>query len=436
MESIIILFIFLILVLIGIPIVFAMIFMGIFFVLFFGSGTSGLIIPFDRLSSGFSFALLAIFCFILLGILMDVANISNVLISFLRRLLGKFFKTGRIGMIMILSCAATGTITGSVPGTTTAVGGILIPYMKKYKYDINYSATLLAYSGILGSLIPPSIAGLVYASIVNLSVFTTWMSVAASGISFAIVLMIANYIISKKRKYDVDIDSESEANSMSMLKSFLVALPSLLVPISVLGVIYGGIATPTEAGSIGSLVVIILGVFYYKKIVSLKQIFKAFYEAAYSTAVIMFVILGSFALSHALTTTGLIKILANSMLLITDNKYLLLLLTELLLLILGCFLDSIPIIVLLGPFANTILIPAGIHPFHLATAFLFTCMVGLVTPPVGTSLYAACSVSKTDVGDMLKDIYVLFIPAFVALLIITFFPSISLFIPKILGLID
>jgi TRAP-type mannitol/chloroaromatic compound transport system permease large subunit len=131
LDSLLILLLFLFLVLIGIPIVFAMLFMGMFFVLFYGTGITGLIIPINRLSIGFNFAMLAIFCFILLGTLMEEANISNVLIIFLRKLFGKFFKTGRIGMIMILAAAATGTVTGSVPGTTTAVGGIMIPYMKK-----------------------------------------------------------------------------------------------------------------------------------------------------------------------------------------------------------------------------------------------------------------------------------------------------------------
>jgi C4-dicarboxylate transporter, DctM subunit len=436
LESLLILFLFLLLVLIGIPIVFAMIFMGLFFVFFFGGGISALLIPINRLSVGFSFAMLAIFCFILLGILMEEANISNVLVTFLRKLFGKVFKVGRVGMIMVLAAAATGTITGSVPGTTTAVGGVLIPYMRKYKYDINYSATLLSYSGILGTLIPPSIAGLIYATIVNISVLTTWMAVASSGIIFAAILMISNYIISKKRKYDISTDSESELNSVSTVKSFFTALPSLLVPVGVLGAIYGGIATPTEAGIVGSLIVLILGVFYYKKIISIKQVFKALYVSAYKTSIIMFVILGSFALSHSLTTTGVVKVLANSMLTLTDNKYLLLLLTEIILLVLGCFLDSIPIIVLLAPFASSILIPAGIHPFHLANAFIFTSMVGLITPPVGTSLYAASSVSNTDVGDMLKDIYILFIPSIITVFIITFVPAISLFIPRLLGLID
>ena len=435
MISIFILLGFVLLLFTGIPIAFAMIFMAMFFIYFFGVGGEGLIIPFTRLSSGFSFPLLAIFCFILLSFLMEETHISEILINFIRRSMGKIFRTGRTGTIMILACAATGSITGSAVGTTSAIGGVLIPHMKKNKYDLKYSTTLLAYSGILGSLIPPSITGLVYAMIVQLPVFTTWVAVAGSGVLYACVLLIINYFISKKRKYET-CDEDSEESSISMLKSFIIALPTILVPVSVLGSIYFGIATPTEAGSVGCVMVIILSVFYYRTITSIKQIFKVLFIAAYHTARIMIIICASFSLSYVLITTGFVKDLARSILLITDNKYYLLLLTEFLLLILGCFLDDVPIMVLLAPLAAAILIPVGIHPFHLAAVFVFTCLIGLVTPPVGVVLYAASAVSGVSVGDMIKDVFGFLWPALVTLLIITFFPALVLFLPRTLGLIQ
>ena len=212
-------------------------------------------------------------------------------------------------------------------------------------------------------------------------------------------------------------------------------MPALCVPVGVLGSIYGGIATPTESGSIGSLLTTILGIFYFKTIKSPKQILQVLYKSAYQTAIVMFLICASFALSHVLVSTGIIKKLSFVVLLITDNKYILLLLTELLLLILGCFLDDTPIMVLLAPIAASILIPVGIHPFHLAAVFVFTCLLGLVTPPVGTVLYASSAVTGVPVGNIIVEIFSFFLPALTALLIITFFPAIVLFLPKIFGLI-
>jgi C4-dicarboxylate transporter DctM subunit len=425
---------FLILILSGIPIAFSMILTGILFILFFGGRSATILTSFNRLAAGFSFPLLAIYFYILLGIVMNETKISEYLVGFFKKLAGKIFKVGISGMIMILSCAATGTLTGSAVGTTTAIGGIMIPQMKKYNYKPTYLVTLLSYSGILGTLIPPSISGLVYAIVVSLPVLTVWITVGGVGILFTIVLLIANYVVSKKRNYE-PYDDVSKESSISLAKSFIITLPALLVPIGVLGSIYGGIATPTEAGVMGVLITIILGIFYYKTITSIKQISQAIYKSACQTAVIMFLICASFSLSHALTSTGIIKLMARSVLLMTNNKYILLLLVELLILFLGCFLDDGPIMILLGPIASAILIPMGIHPLHLAAIFVFAGVLAMVTPPVGIVLYAASAVVGIPFGNAVIEIWKFFLPALVILLIITFFPAIVLFLPKIFGLI-
>jgi len=430
-----ILFSFIILIFLGIPISYAMIITAMTFVLFSGRGMEALVIPFSRLGIGFSFSLLAVFLFIQLGFLMNESKMSDFLINFLRQLLGRFIKHGRTGIIMITSCAACGPLTGSACGTTTAVGGIMLPQMDKLGYNRKYSTALLAYSGILGTLIPPSISGLIYAIIVGMPVFTVWVAVGGVGILYLLVLVITSYILSKKANYESYNSFKVYKKDLNLYKSFIKALPSFFVPVSIFGSIYGGIATPTEAGAVGILMTFLLGIFYYKTIYSFKQFIKVLYISAYQTAIIMFLICASFSLSYTLTVTGSIKAIAHSMLLLTDNKYLLLLLTEGLLLILGCFLDDTPIMVLLAPIASAILIPIGVHPYHLATVFIFICVVGLVTPPVGTVLYAASAVSGVSVGDMLKEILTFFIPAVIVLLLITFFPAISFFLPKLFGLL-
>ena len=425
---------FLILILSGIPIAFAMILMGILFILFLGGESATLLLPFNRLAAGFSFPLLAVYFYILLGRVMNETKISDYLVGFFIKLAGKIFKVGVSGMIMTLSCAATGALTGSAVGTTAAVGGILIPHMKKSNYKPKYLVALLSYSGILGTLIPPSISGLVFAIVINLPVLTVWITVGGVGILFTLILLISHYIVSKKNNYEPS-DGVSKESFISLAKSFFVTLPALLVPISVLGSIYGGIATATEAGVMGVLMTILLGIFYYKTVTSIKQITKAIYESACQTAVIMFLICASFTLSHALTSTGIIKLMARSLLLMTDNKYILLLLIELLILFLGCFLDDGPIMILLGPIAAAILIPIGIHPFHLSAIFVFSGVLAMVTPPVGIVLYAASAVIGLPFSNAVMEVWKFFLPALIVLLIITFFPAIVLFLPKILGLI-
>jgi len=430
-----ILFIFLILVFLGIPISYAMIAVGMIFVLLSG-GIGALVIPLNRLASGFSFSLLAIFFFILLGSVMNESKISEYLVYFLRQVIGRFVTQGRTGLITILSSTACGPLTGSATGTTTAVGGIMFPQMKKAGYDPKYSAALLAYSGILGSLIPPSISGLIYANVVGLSIFSVWLAVAGAGLLYILSLVVSNYVFCKRRAYEQRDDSFKKfKEEENLFRAFIKALPVIFIPIGVLGSIYMGIATPTEAGGIGILISFLLGIFYYKTIYSVKQFKKVIYTSASQTAVVMFLVCASFSLSYALTVTGSVKAIARSMLLISNNKYILLLLTEGLLLILGCFLDDVPIMVLLGPIASAILVPVGIHPYHLATIFVFLCLVGLVTPPVGVVLYASSAVSGVPVGNMLKEILVFFIPALVVLVLITFFPQISFFLPKLFGLL-
>jgi len=425
---------FLLLILSGIPIAFAMILIGIIFIIFFGGPSANLLLPFNRLAAGFSFPLLAVYFYILLGSVMNETKISDYLVDFFVKLIGKVFKVGVSGMIMTMSCAATGALTGSAVGTTAAIGRILIPQMRKHNYKPKYLVALLSYSGILGTLIPPSISGLVFAIVINLPVLTVWVTVGGVGILFALILLISQYIVAKKNNYELS-ENKAKESSAGLLKSFIVALPALFVPLSILGTIYGGIATATEAGVMGVLATVLLGVFYYKTITSFKQIMQAIYNSALQTAVIMFLICASFTLSHTLTTTGVVKLMARTMLLMTDNKYVLLLLIELLILFLGCFLDDGPIMVLLGPIAAAILIPIGVHPFHLAAIFVFTGILAMVTPPVGIVLYAASDIVGVPFGEAIMEVWKFFLPALIVLLVITFLPEIVLFLPKILNLI-
>jgi len=435
MSSILILLIFLTLSFLGIPIAFSMMITGISFVLTNGGGIGNIIVPFNRLSVALGMkSLTAIFFFVELGVLMGETKVSQYLVNFLRDFLGLFIRTGRLGIITILSCAALGPLTGSAVGTTTAVGEIVIPQFNKHNYDRRYSTTLLAYSGILGTIIPPSISGLLYAVIMGLPVLGTWMSVCGGGLLYILVLIIVNYFVCKRRGFEIDESIDRRKNLKDLFKDFVKLLPVFSIPITILGSIYGGVATATEAGVIGVMITLLIGVFYFKTIKSFKQLIKVLYIASYKTSVIMFLICASFSLSYCLTTTGVVKSIVISMLSLTTNTHILLLITVGFVLILGCFMDDTPIMVLLGPVVASIMMPLGINPYHLAAVFIFACIVGLVTPPVGMALYAASAVTGVSIGDIFLYVFLYLFPALIILLLLIFVPEISLFFPKIFGL--
>lgn len=422
---------FLFLVFLGIPIAYAMVATGIFYQLIYGGGTSTLIIPFIQMKKGIKFTLLAVPLFILLGNIMNETKISIHMVNFARTIMPKI--PGRTGLITIFACAATGPLTGSANGTTTSIGTIMIPQMKRVGYNPKYSAALLAYSGILGSLIPPSISGLIYALITGQSVMAVWMATMGAGFLYFIVLSVVNYLLAKNRGFEVSVEKIDKKKERSF--NILKTLPAALVPISILGGIYGGVVTATEAGALGAFVVLLLGLFYYKTIHSIKQLLSVLYISSYQTASIMFLVCGSFVLSNIMVSSLATKAIGNALLGLTGNKYIVLLLTELLLIILGCFMDDIPIMILLAPIASIALLPLGFHPLHIAGCFVLVCLIGLVTPPVGQVLYASSTVSGESIDSFLKDIYIFFVPAFISILIVTFIPEITLFFPRLLNFI-
>lgn len=428
-----ILLIFLIWIFLGMPIAYSMIVAGIIFVVSMYKKIDNIIIPFQRLSTGVTFPLIAILLFVILGNLMSETKISHYLVGFLREVLKKVFSSGRTGIILVCSSLAIGTMTGSANAATSAIGAIMLPEMEKAKYDSAFSASLLAYSGILGSLIPPSITGLVYAIIAGLPVFRVWIAVCGVGILYALLLIIVNIIISKKRNYEsTNIFRDNSEQNNRMFKNISKVLPAFIVPVSVLGSIYLGISTPTEAGSIGILISILLGVFYYKSITSLKQIMKVIFISSYQTATIMFLVCASYSISYVMTSTGVINYLINYVNTLGLSGYSILIVFEAILLFTGTFMDDLPVMILLAPIATMILVPMGIDPYHIATTFIFVSLVGAVTPPVGTVLYISSSLGNVSVGTMLKDLIIFFIPTLVLIIMITFIPFFSHYLVNLL----
>jgi len=423
--------VFLLLVFWGIPIAYAMLAAGIFYQVFYGGGTESLIIPFIQLRRGIKYSYLAMPLFILLGNLMNQTNISNYIVGFAQRIMMNI--PGKTGLITIFSCAATGPLTGSANGTTTSIGTVMLPHMKNAGYDVRYSTALLAYSGILGSLIPPSISGLIYALITNQSVLNVWMATMGAGLLYLILLSLTHSLVSRFKGYEVSSKKiiKEKIGDSNLVRS----LPAVLVPVSILGGIYGGVVTATEAGALGAFITLLLGLFYYKTIRSKELLLSVLFESAYQTACLVFLVCASFVLSNIMVSSLATKSIVQGLLSLTGNKYGVLLVVELLLIIFGCFMDDTPIMTLLAPIASAVLLPLGFHPLHIAGVFVLICLIGLITPPVGQVLYAASMVSKEPIDKCLKDVFIFFIPAVISILLVTFIPEIALFFPRLFNLI-
>ena len=298
-SAIVILGAFLSAIVLGLPIAHSMLFTSLVFVLAIGQGPSALILTFSRLMSGFSFSLLAIFLFVCLGVLMNETKLADYIVDFFNLAVGRI--RGGLGLVTTISCASCGPLTGSAVGTASAVGSVMYPQMIRRGYDSRFCTVLIAFSGILGSFIPPSISGLVYAITVGLPVLGVWVATAGVGLLYLALLSTITVILSRRRGYG---SLDEEVTPSLLLKSFTRALPAGLVPLCVLGSIYAGIATPTEAGAIGIVASVMLGFFHYRTLTSFEQIKRVMYESAVVTAMVMFLVCASYSLSYVLTVTG------------------------------------------------------------------------------------------------------------------------------------
>lgn len=374
-----------------------------------------------------SYSLIAIPFFMLAGSLMETGGLSKRLIDFADEIVGSV--PGGLGVIAIITSMFFAAISGSGPATVAALGGILIPAMKEANYDKRYAAALMATAGAIGIIIPPSIPMIVYAVQAEVSVGNMFMGGFVPGIIFGLILIILNYIISKKHGYK---GVEKERNLKTILKAFKSAFFALLMPVIILGGIYGGMFTPTEAAGVSVVYGFIVGAFFYREL-KFKDVPKMLVKAAIGSATVLFIIMGASAFSYIIVSQGvpaaLVKWVSNA----TSNKIVVLLLINILLLIAGCFLDASSAIIVLVPLLLPLAKAVGVNPLHFGIIMVVNLAIGLITPPVGLDLFVACNIAKINISDIVKALMPLLVATLIALMLITYIPEISLFIPKLFG---
>ena len=373
------------------------------------------------------FPLLAIPLFILAGEIMNVGGITQRLVSFANSLVGHL--RGGLAHVNIFSSILFAGLSGSAVADTSALGSILIPAMNKGGYTKPFSAAVTAASSVIGPIIPPSIIMVIYALAMNVSVAGLFAAGLIPGLLMGIGLMIMTSIIAKKKNFP---KSEARASFNEISNSFLKAFLPLLTPLIILGGILSGVFTPTEAAGVAVLYALIISFLAIRKI-AVADLKGILIRTGITSATVLFVVGTATVFSGIITLSGFPNKLAEFIFNITDNTYLLLLLINIMLLVVGMFLDAGPAILVLGPILAPTMVLLGIHPLHFAIIMCVNLTIGLVTPPIGLVLFVASSISKLKVLDISKELYPFLFVHIIIILLITYIPEMTMFLPKLIG---
>lgn len=392
--------------------------------IFFMEGNVSLIAVMQRMfNSVDSFPLLAIPFFILAGKLMESGGISRRLIHFANVIFGRV--KGGLAIVSIVACSFFAAISGSAAATTAAVGALLIPEMIKRGYEKDFSTAVQAAGGTIGIMIPPSVPMILYGVVAGVSIGDLFIAGIIPGIFIAVSLMILVYIISIKRGY-----GGGERFSLKDFgKAFADAILALLMPVIILGGIYGGIFTPTEAAAVAVVYGLIVGLIIYREI-KWKDLSGIFTSSVITSAVILFIIAGASAFGYYLTRERVPREMAEFMLGITDNWIIALLIINLLLLIIGTFLETSAAIIILTPILVPIAEALGIDLVHFGVIMIVNLAIGFITPPVGVNLFVAANIAGTKFEKLVRAVVPFIIIMIVDVIILSFIPELSLILVK------
>ncbi len=374
------------------------------------------------------FPLIAIPFFVLAGTLMEKAKLAEKIANLAKIIVGK--ASGGLAIAGVITCLFWGAVSGSGPATTAAVGLTIIPAMIHQKYDKNFSAATIAAASGLAIIIPPSIAFIVYGNVTGVSVGALFLGGILPGIFIGLTLILAAYLVSKKRGF-------RGIERRGTLKEILIATKdafwALLAPVIILGGIYAGIATPSEAAVFAVFYSIFVGFFVYRTL-TLKGLYEALVGAVITSSVVMFVVTFATQFSIASATLGVIDAIAKGIITIAKSPITVLLLADLAIVIAGMFLDAISITYVFMPIFMPILAFYNIDLLFFGIIFVVALAIGQITPPVAVNLYVAANLIKSTLDKIASEVWIFVIAAIIGLIILTFLPQVSLYIPVTSGL--
>ncbi len=382
----------------------------------------------QRMGTGLdSFALLAIPLFILSGELMNKGGIAHRLIAFAKTLVGAL--PGGLALINIMSAMLMGAIAGSAMAAASAMGSILGPEMEKEGYSREFGAAVNITAATTGLVIPPSNVLIVYSlASGGASIAALFLAGYIPGILTGLFLMIVASVWAKKKGYKVG----KRSSFKEIFKTFIDALPSLFMLVVVIGGIVTGIFTATEASAIAVLYSLLLGMFYRE--ISFPKLPRILLDSCATTAIVMLLIGASMSMSWALSYENIPQEISAGLLALSDNPVVILLIINLLLLFVGIFMDMTPAVLIFTPIFLPVVTKLGLDPVHFGIIMVLNLCIGLCTPPVGSVLFVGVGIAKTTIEKVVKPLLPLFVAMIIALFLVTYFPELSLWLPRQFGL--
>lgn len=391
----------------------------------------------DQLTLGFvarnmvtgtdSFPIMAIPFFVFAGELMGGGGISKRLLDVANVFFGRI--RGGLAIVTVVVCMFFAAISGSGPATVAAVGGMVVPTMLEKGYDKKFVLALIAAAGSIGVIIPPSIPIVVYSVTVNSSVSSLFLAGFIPGILIGLVLIVYSYFYARKAGYKGDTEPFSIGRA---LREVWRGKWALLSPVIILGGIYGGIFTPTEAAAVSVIYSLIIGLFVHKEL-NFKQMLDVTKRSCETTATILVVIGCATGFSKVLTLGRIPTTVATLLTTMTDSKVLILLLINLLLLLVGCFMETVCAIMILAPILFPVVTALGVDPIHFGIIMVTNLAIGFITPPLGVNLFVASRVGETTLDVVIRGIVPFLVLMIATLMLITYVPAISMFLPNLLG---
>jgi C4-dicarboxylate transporter DctM subunit len=372
-----------------------------------------------------SFPLLAMPFFILAGNLMNTGGITTRLVAIAKALVGHI--TGGLAHTVVVVNMIMAGMSGSGVADAAGSGVVLIPAMKRVGYALPFSAAIVGAAGTIGPIIPPSIPFVIYGSMANVSIGRLLLAGAVPGVLMGIVLMIFAYVISRHRHYP----KEKRASWGTLSRATVYAIPPLGMPVIILGGIIGGVMTPTESAAAGAAYAFVLGFFVYREI-KIADLPKILNDSVIATTAVIFIMAAAQPFGWVLTfEQAPLKVLA----FFRDahlDPWVILLILNAILLFLGCIMEGMAIMIMSIPVLMPLIKHAGIDPVHFGVVFVLNIMIGNITPPVGNIMYVVCSLAKISIGEFAKEVWPFIIALVIALGLVTYIPSLALWLPDLL----
>jgi C4-dicarboxylate transporter DctM subunit len=407
------------------PVAFALAGASLVFMLCSGGTMSLEVLPQKMASGADSFPLLAVPFFVLAGALMNTGGITRRLVRFADVLVGHI--RGGLAHVVVVTNMIMAGISGSALADAVGTGAILIPAMQRGGYSTPFAAAITGAAGTIGPIIPPSIPFVIVGSITGVSIGRLFLGGAVPGVLMGFYLMAFAYCIARQRNYP-----KGERSSVGeVLRAFVDASLAIVMPIVILGGILAGVCTPTEAAVVASVYALAVGAFIYREL-TWSDLPKVLVDTVLATASLLLIISAASPFAVILTWQGAAQLLTDSLLSVTRNPFVMLLGINLVLLILGCFMEGLSLIIILVPIMLPLVASLGVDPVHFCVLFVLNTTIGTLTPPFGVIMFAMVALAKTTIAEFSREAWPFITALILVLLTITIFPSIVTWLPTLL----